>query len=915
MLMNIQSLFPKRILLTALVSGLGWSLLAASPALAATFTVVNTNDSGAGSLRQAMLDANATAGTDTVSFNIAANCPHIIPTSALPPINSTVNSPVIIDASSQSCNVGSSEAPNVEISGNGAGAGSIGIYITGKGAGSTVRGLVINKFGGQGIFIDTSNVTIAGNYVGTSLDGLSAAPNGGDGVGIFSGTSAASANGNTIGGTTSADRNVISGNALNGIGVTAQVGGSASNNTISGNYVGVNAAGSGGIANGADGILVNHADGGGPASATNNTIGGTTGTTPEGACTGACNLVSGNVANGIGLWHGGVSGSHVYGNYVGVNVWGAASIANGNIGIEVNEAPNNVVGGTIPSARNIFSGNLGAGVFLTGAAATGNVVQGNYIGTNSAGTARIGNAKMGIGVGASPNAVGANSDRIGGTTGTTPGGACTGACNLISGNGSNGIFISGTESQGHIIDGNFIGTNAAGTGSIGNTLDGIGILNTPNTLIGGGTVYDRNVISGNGSNGVIIVGGASTGNRVQGNYIGMGSNGSIMGNTASGVVVSSATDTAILSNGTAFNGLLGIDLDNNGTPNLNDPSDADGGANRLQNFPNVFAAKNIGGSTKIGGQFNGAPSTGFLLEFFYSDGCNAGVPMNYGEGQTYIGSTHIGTDVFGNTAFGFVPSQQVAGGKYITATATRKVGTVPDETSEFSQCILVNVGKPALTNGAAWFLKNDLTTGPGDASFGYGFPSFLLMCAWDANQPGVKLPVIFSGGTWYMRASYTTGTADLTFSYGSSAAGVRPVCGDWNGDGVDTVGTFDAGGVWSLRNVNGGGSADAGQFQYGAGGSRPVVGDWDGNGTDTIGTVDGNNNWSLRNTNSSGAADQSFNYGFTPGYPVVGDWDGDGRDSAGSVSSGGTWAMRSQDGASSATFQFGFPGTTPVVWH
>ncbi len=900
--------------LTSMVT-IALTLIFSNHAYAATYTVTNTNDSGAGSFRQAILNANASAGADIIAFSIVANCPQIIPTSPLPPINSVTAGGVTIDASTQACDIGGVDAPNVMLSGNGAGANAIGIYITGNGAGSSVRGFVINKFSGQGIFIDTSNVSIFGNYIGTSFDGTTAAGNGGDGIGIFSGTSVASANNNTIGGTISRDRNVISGNALNGIGITAQVGGNASNNVISGNYVGTNATGTAALPNGGDGILINHADAGGPAIAANNTIGGTLNTTPGGACTGACNLVSGNIANGMGLWHGGVSGSHVYGNYVGINVTGTAAIANGNIGIEVNEAPNNTIGGTTPAARNVFSGNHGAGVFLTGAAATGNVIQGNYIGTNAAGTGGIGNTKMGIGIGASPNAVGANNDLIGGTVGTTPGGDCTGACNLISGNGSNGIFVTGTESQGHIIVGNYIGTNAAGSNSIGNALDGIGILNTPNTRVGGPTINERNLMSGNGSNGVIIVGAASTGNRIQGNYIGMTMAGTALGNTASGVAISAATDTAIISNDIAFNGLLGIDLDNNGTPNLNDPGDTDGGANRLQNFPNVYAVKTVGATTKIGGQFNGAPSTGFLLEFFSSNGCNAGVPNNYGEGQTFIGSTNISTDIFGNTAFGFVPSSFVAGGKYITATATKKIGTVPAETSEFSQCILVNVGKPALTNGATWFLKNDLVTGPGDKAFGYGFPAFLLMCAWDPVQPGVKLPVVFSGGTWYMRASYTTGKADLTFVYGNNIIGVRPVCGDWNGDGVDTIGVVDLNSNWSLRNTNGSGTPDAGSFQFGPSNAKPVVGDWDGDGIDTVGLVDSSNNWYLRNTNSAGAVDISFNYGYTPGYPVVGDWDGDGRDSAGSVSTGGTWALRSPDGQSSATFQFGFPGTTPLNWH
>jgi hypothetical protein len=879
----------------------GNSFIPSASAITCTINVVNTNDSGSGSLRQAIIDANSAPNTDVICFGIGSGHQQIIPTSPMPPITQ----PVIIDGTTQP---GYGSVPLIELSGNGAGSNAFGLRITGNGAGSTIRGLIINRFSSNGLFLDSGNNTIVGNYIGTTADGNTTAGNAGDGIGIFSGTSLANASGNTIGGVNPADRNTISGNGqnnpsgANGITINAQNGGVANNNTIFGNNIGTNAGGTAVVANTADGILVNDAGNG---TITGTIIGGSSGTTPGGNCTGACNLISGNTANGIGLWHRGVTGTNVYGNYVGTNYAGSGGLGNGNIGLEINETPNNTAGGTAPANRNILSGNGGAGVFLTGASSTGNVVQGNYIGTNAAGTGGVGNVKMGIGVGASPGAVGANSNTIGGTTGTTPGSGCNGACNLISGNGQNGIFITGGESSGQRILGNYIGLSTNGTVAIGNVSDGIGILSTPNTLIGDGSSAGRNIIASNGSNGIIVAGGASTGNRINGNTIGFVG----FGNTASGVAVSSATDTAIIGNSIYANGILGIDLDNNGSP-----GGPHAGANHLQNYPDVYAAKTIGSTTRIGGQFNGTPSTGFQLDFYYSDGCNGGPPKNYGQGQNYIGSTTIGTDVFGNTAFGFTTTSLVPGNKYITATATRMIGLVPDETSEFSKCIVLNAPKPALTNGATWFLKDYLITGAADKTFGYGFPATPLLCAWDPNQPGVKLPVIFSGGTWYMRASYTTGTADLNFSFGPSNG--RPVCGDWNAEGVDTIGVVSPDNTWYLRNINGAGSPDITPFQYGPLGSIPVVGDWDGNGTTTVGLVDSNNNWYLRNTNSGGPADLSFNFGFTPGYPVAGDWDGNGTTTVGSVSSGGTWAIRNSNsaGGPDGTFQYGFPGTTPLVW-
>ncbi len=865
-----------------------------------TFTVTNTNDSGSGSLRQAIIDSNSTPGNNTINFDIGSGLVQIIPTSPLPAITNTVT----VDGTSQ---LGYDGSPLVEISGIGAGSGAIGLYVTGSGQGSILKGLIINKFSDQGIFIDTSNVTVQNDYIGTDPTGTVNEGNGGDGIGIFSGTSAASASGNLIGGTSPADRNIVAGNSQNGIDITAQNGGTASNNTVEGNYVGVNESGTGSIGNGADGILVNDAGGG---TIQNTVIGGTAGTSPGGSCTGACNLVSGNGANGMGLWHTGVSGSVVEGNYVGTDVSGSGSIGNVNIGLEINETANNTAGGTSPSSRNVFSGNGGAGVFLTGSAATGNKVEGNYIGTNAAGTGGVGNSKMGIGIGESPGDLGANNDIIGGTDGTTPGYGCNGACNLISGNGQNGIFITDPESYGHQILGNYIGLNASGTGAIGNTIDGIGILNTPNILIGNGTTSGENYIASNGGNGIIVAGSDSTGNRIDQNTIGMLG----FGNTASGVAVAAGIDTAILNNSIDANGILGIDLGDTGSVTLNTPGGPHSGANQLQNFPNVYAANTTASSTVIGGELNSIPNSSFQLQFFYSSGCTAGPPRNYGQGQNYIGSEQVSTDQFGNTSFGFKTSQIIPGNSYVTATATYMIGSTPAETSEFSKCVVVNASKPALTNGATWFLKDYLISGAADKTFGYGFPTYELLCAWDPNQPGVKLPVIYSGGTWYMRASYTTGTADLTFNYGSP--GDKPVCGDWNGDGIDTVGVVTANNTWYLRNSNSAGAPDITPFQFGPYGSTPVVGDWTGKGYDSIGVVTSGNNWYLRNTNSGGPADISFNYGFTPGYPVVGDWLGNGITTIGSVSSNGTWALRDSNtgGAPNQEFQYGFPGATPLVW-
>ncbi|HWZ65571.1 MAG TPA: right-handed parallel beta-helix repeat-containing protein [Patescibacteria group bacterium] len=864
---------------------LGYSLLPVKPGHAScgSLSVTNTNDSGLGSLRQAITTANSASGQNTICFAIPGSGVQTIAlSSALP----AITNPAIIDGSSQP---GYNGAPLIELNGTNV-TNQPGIWITA--GNSTVRGLIINRFGLNGLIItNTGNNIIAGNYIGTDSTGTGAAPNGTDGIGILN-----SAN-NTVGGTTVADRNVVSGNTGNGIGIT---GSAASGNVISGNIVGANSSGTGSIPNHGDGILINQSP--------NNTVGGTTGTTPGGACTGACNLVSGNRVNGIGIWMPSGTGNTVQGNMVGLTLSGASGLANGDIGVEVNETSGNIVGGTTPGARNVLSGNNGAGVFITGGNAHDNIVQGNYIGTNSAGNGGIGNHKMGLGIGYSPGIQPAHNNFIGSATGATPGGACTGGCNLISGNVQNGVLMSGSGTGGgNTFYNNFIGTSADGVSSIGNGLDGIGIIESANNLIGGTNPGLRNVIAANGNNGLIIVGGTSNGNRFVGNNIGLNTAGNNLGNIGAGVLLASGVDTAILSNNINSNGNLGINLIN--------------GANRSPKFPMVYAAKTVNNRTTIGGTINSLPSTSYTLEFFASDGCNAGVPLNFGQGQNFLGSTVLTTDQFGNSVFTFQPTNPVAGNRYITATATKQTNGLPTETSAFSQCLLVNTAKPGLTNGAGtWFLKYDLTPGAADKTFGYGFPSTLLMCAWDPNQKGVKLPVVVSGSNWFERASYTTGTADNQFVYGPVNG--TPVCGDWTGSGIDSPGVVGPDSTWYLRNSNSTGAADI-SFQWGPYGGIPAPGKWTGNGVSTPGMyLPWSDQFIARNSNNGGPADNVYSISGSGlikqapgGNIVVGDWTGEGRDKIGWVGTDNVWRMGGNAGGNViGSFQFGFPGAQPLTW-
>ena len=430
-------------------------------ALLATFPVTNTNDSGPGSLRQAILDANAAAGADTIEFQIPGTGIHtIMPASQLPSLTETT----ILDGTTEEGYVAGGP-PRIEISGVSAGP-SLGVRV--DGVNSIVRGLTVNRFASFGIYIHTTatGTRVEGNYVGLDAAGTADAGNGG-GIQVLS-------TGNTIGGSTAAARNVVSGNDGSAI---SNLGG---NTIVQGNYVGTTADGLNALGN-LDGISV---------TTNGNTIGG--------SGSGEGNVLSGSLSPssaGAGVsFSGSASNNVVEGNLIGTNKDGTAAVANSRRGIYAGSdtGANNVIRG------NVISGNP-IGIHLAGPGVT---VQGNLIGTNRAGASALPNSAFGI----EASGVGSNSV-IGGTT--------PGAGNVISGNGATGIILSSTSNQ---VYGNSIGTTASGL-SLPNGQDGIEVtlIGPGNNTIGGESAGQSNRIARNTRDGVRISGG--TGNRVGVNQI------------------------------------------------------------------------------------------------------------------------------------------------------------------------------------------------------------------------------------------------------------------------------------------------------------------------------------------------------------------------------------------------------------
>jgi len=224
--------------------------------------------------------------------------------------------------------------------------------------------------------------------------------------------------------------------------------------------------------------------------------------------------------NGGGIRIDGASGGNtVAACHVGLNNGGAAA-GNSGTGVFIAGSPNNMIG-----PGNTISGNGVDGVRIDAAAATGNVVQGNRIGTNPGGDAAIANGFNGVVITA------ANSNRIGGTTGTE--------LNVISGNSKNGIGIGGGASS-NVIERNYIGLAADGASALGNGEDGVLVSDSPSNKIGGDVAGTYNIISANGWHGVELRGDGAGANVVQRSILGSDLFGTLdRGNGRAGVYLTS----------------------------------------------------------------------------------------------------------------------------------------------------------------------------------------------------------------------------------------------------------------------------------------------------------------------------------------------------------------------------------------
>jgi len=388
----------------------------------------------------------------------------------------------------------------------------------------------------------------------------------------------------------------------------------------------------------------------------------------------------------------------ITGCFIGTNAAGSAAAPNA-VGIEVIGSSDNIIGGGSLASRNLISGNTNEGILMTSQPidvnCKNNLVAGNLIGTDKSGTGAIGN-ESGVTLEHLP---GPN------TIGAVPGLPR----NIISGNADEGIRLNDADNV--LIIGNYIGTNAAGTGKVANTY-GIAVqnLSTTNKI---GNIGAGNVISGNAHEGIIFTNGGPFNNQVLSNFIGTKADGaSDLGNGFSGIEIvdgiknsiggtipgsgnviafnshglsmNDGTGNAIHQNSIFENGNISIDLipKGQGGRSPNDLNDPDIGPNNLQNYPVIASATNNNGTTTLIGTLNSENNKSYRLEFFANATCGTE------ESKTLLGVTDVVTSA-NNASFNIsFPGAGI--GQYITATATDPDGN----TSELSLCKQVTPPPP-----------------------------------------------------------------------------------------------------------------------------------------------------------------------------------------------------------------------------
>ena len=604
--------------------------------------VTNTDDSGPGSLRNAIETANAEVGPDQIKFDLPNTSTQLIqPLTQLP----SVTDSVLIDGTTDGT-CGTGFAPHIQIDGG----GTIVDGLVVGGTGSTIKGLSITGFADSGIeLVGGGEHLITCNFVG--IDPV------GNAAGNSNGVRTQNSSNNQI------HRNVISGNNRSGVFLN----GAASNaNVLTENLIGTDPTGTSEVPNLTDGITArgpntmvglpgqgNVISGNerwgffttsfGSGSVIQDNLIGTdiTGQSALGNTIGVYlrtasnivgnaeygNVISGNVAYGLAMAGVTATNNLVQGNTIGTDAEATVAIPNGLFGVRLTQSGTNTIGGTGSDEGNTISGNGGAGVLLTIARTDGNQVVGNRIGV---GANDIPIPNDGDGVRLSNRA---SSNTI--------------QENVISGNLGRAISMSGAGTLNNDIVFNMIGTNTAGDQPIHNGVGGALRLTAPSTRIEGNVIssVDHGLLAfGNAVDLEIVDNYFGTDVNEQSTSLGMNTGITIVGtsgdnlidgntiaNNQKGIVLINSTGNEISENRIYNNSSIGIDLGNNGA-DTNDIVDSDSGANNHQNFPEISQASLVGTTLTLTYRVDSSATSSayaMFVEFFVSDG--------NGQGKEFIG--------------------------------------------------------------------------------------------------------------------------------------------------------------------------------------------------------------------------------------------------------------------------------------
>ncbi|MEL6535746.1 MAG: FG-GAP-like repeat-containing protein, partial [Bacteroidota bacterium] len=672
--------------------------------------VTNTNDSGPGSLRQAIMDANAAPTPDVISFAIPGVGPHQINLlTDLPALTERIT----IDGTTQP---GFAGAPLIEIEAPGTGFRFVNVVNPG------VLGLALHSGTGDGIRAENSpGLRVEHCYLGTDANGVasglgfaqagvrlvqspgglvreSTLVNSQVGILIGAGSDGAQVESSMIG--LGADGTTALSNDSAGIAVVdaedAHIGGETA---AQGNVIGANGSNSTQA-----GVALLRADG---TEVLHNRIGtDSTGTLARPNQNGIQvqesnqiiindNVVSGNLHAGVFIRQ--VTGGEVQGNTVGVSIDGSAPLPNGTVGVFAKLGNTLQIGGASTDHRNLIGGHAGPGIRLLDGQ---NIqIENNYLGVSRSGQLAL------------PNQIGIHATDIDQLSITA---------NLVSGNLAQGIVLDTVQTV--VVTQNTLGLNLSRDQALGNGGVGLQVTSAQDLTVGGSQPTDGNHMAANGSDAMILtsISGLSTVQHnllgvaadtvtslpnqghgihlanadslvLQGNYLAnhigdgirlidsrdvlvggllAGEGNIIRDNQANGITLledqGHTLRNELVGNLLVGNALAGIDLANDGV-SRNDVLDADAGPNGLLNFPSIFSRDLNGLQARVQGEYQGAANADFRLDFYNNARLN---DSDLFEAEEFLGSQLVTTDAEGRVGFDVVFTTALGSAEFITATAT-----------------------------------------------------------------------------------------------------------------------------------------------------------------------------------------------------------------------------------------------------